>query len=205
MSETFYNATEGGGGKKLHYDLKTIGANDVLDEYVLAGEVSLSSYNLSSSTVVLTTANDHLLELMCGVALNIRLRRVRIYQTVLVTAAAIARFQLIRLSTAGTGGTVVTPRVITNTTPAAAATGMTLPTVKGTEGSTLDEATAGLMQTAPAAGGSTLLVDWDLDKLGHVGGYYLPAGSANGVCVKNTAAFAGASVMVVATFTEMNF
>ena len=79
MSEGFVQVPESG-TKKLHADQKTIGANDVLDEYTLPGETFLATYNMTSDVVLLTTANSHPLQLMAGSTLNLYVRRIRIYQ-----------------------------------------------------------------------------------------------------------------------------
>lgn len=202
MAEAFFNATEGS-GKKLHTFNRTIGANDVHDEYVQHGEPGLPTYVLSHGPTSIATANDHPIQLMAGATLVLYVRSILVYQAVVATAAAIAQFGVFRLSTAGTGGTAASP-VPLDTTDSAGATGMTLPTAKGTEGARVHLATGGLMQTAPAAGAPTLLFEINFERL-RGKALRIPNGTANGIAIKNLAAYAGASIMSVITFSEASF
>ena len=71
MGESYVNVTEGS-GKKLHSWQRTIGANNVEGQVVLAGVPHFASYvsAVQSSTA---TANSHLVQIMAGASL-IKLR-----------------------------------------------------------------------------------------------------------------------------------
>lgn len=206
MAENFVNVTEGS-GKKLHTWNRTIGANDVHDEAVYLGEQPLAEYRVQGGGTSLGTAASHNLQVMAGASLHVYVRRIRVYQSVLVTTAALAVFDLIRLTTAGTGGTSVTPRPLDTGDAASGATGMTLPTAKGTEGVVIETQLGYLVQTLGASLGvpqATLLADFDF-RGPRQKSLRIPAGTANGIAVKNVNANAGASVVVVAEIVEANF
>jgi hypothetical protein len=204
MAESIVQVTEGS-GKKLHTNSRVIGANTVEDEYILHGENFLASYICRAGAAIsAATANDHLLQLMAGSTLNLYIRRVRIYQAGLATTAAIATIQLWRLTTAGTGGVANTPQPYDSTDAASGATGMTLPTAKGTETTHYVGVTAGFIQTVPTGGLNTLILDIDFDKL-RIKCPRIPAGTANGFAIKNTTAIAAATVFPVIDFVEANF
>lgn len=204
MSESFVQVNSGT-GPKLHTNQRTIGANNVEDEVVVQGEQYLASYLFNPANVSIATSADHFLQIMAGASLNVYVRRIRVFQAVLATTAAIFTVGLLRLTTAGTGGTAVTPQALDSTDGAAGATAMVLPTVKGTEGANLGVATAMLTQTVPTAGGSLLLVEWDFDKMYKSKHLRIPAGTANGICLKTGSGHAGASVRWEAWITEANF
>ena len=207
MAESIVQVTEGS-GKKLHTWNRTIGANSVEDEYVLLGENALASYTiypLSGAVTSTATANSHLLQIMAGASLKVRIRRIEMYQTVVATTATLMEVRLIRLSTAGTGGTAVTPQPLDQGDAASGATAMVLPTVKGTETSTIGGGAAYMMQTIAASAAMTepLLV-WDFDRP-RSKPLILSAGTTNGICVKNSAAVAGGNVCFMVWFDESSF
>lgn len=206
MPEAFFNGTEGS-GKKIHHFQRTIGANDVLDEVVQSGEQYLASYSVGTglSGTLLTTNNDHQMQIMAGSTLNVYIRRIFAYQVVLATTAAIAQFQVLRLTTAGTGGTAVTPQKNDESDSASGASIMTLPTVKGTEGGRMWSGGCLLAQTAPTAGASTLLFDIDTGRFGRLKDWRLSAGTTNGFAVKNVTANPAAAIVVNIWYSEANF
>ena len=204
MPESIVQVTEGS-GKKLHTFQRTIGANVVEDEVVILGEQHLATYTTATGSTSAATAASHLLQLMAGAALNLYIRRVWIYQAAAITAAAIVPLTILRLTTAGTGGTVVGSVQLDNSDAAPGATAMTLPTVKGTEGNTIGQVIDALpVQTLPTGGASLLLAFWDFSVL-RSKAPRVPAGAANGICIKNPAAAAGLTVHVTVEFVEANF
>jgi hypothetical protein len=203
MAENFVNVTEGS-GKKLHTFNRTIGANDVHDEVVVLGEQYLDSYLVDSGIVSVATANDHLLAIQASSSLGFLLRWLKIYQLGLATTAAYGQVQIFRLTTAGTGGSVITPRAL-DIADSAAVTAMTLPTAKGTEAQRLVDWSHPYTQTISATPGKdTLLADWNFDTL-RMGGLKVPSGTANGIAVKHVTAVAAATVIVMAGITEIGF
>lgn len=204
MAEQIVQVTEGA-GKKLHTFERTIGANAVQDEVVLHGEPYLASYVAIGGSVSVATANSHPLQLMAGSSLNVRVRRIRVWQTGLATTANIYNCELRRLTTAGTGGTVITPNPLDTGDAASGATAMTLPTVKGTEGVLLGWATSYWVQTISASTPTTEpLFVWDFE-FQRTKPLIIAAGTSNGIAVKNIPGIAGAQVVVEVIFNESSF
>lgn len=200
-------ATTEGSGKNIESWQWVIGANTVERQVVALGEQHLSDYivNSGAGTVSSATANSHLLQCMAGSTLKVRLRRVELWQIGLATTAAFCQFTIVRLSTAGTGGTSLTPAPRDPAASASGATGMTLPTVKGTETTILDNGTAYFLQTAGAS--TTPLVPlWAKNYDGpRDQPIIVAAGAANGFALKNITAIAAATVLPVFYVTESNF
>jgi hypothetical protein len=203
MAESIVQVTEGA-GKKLHTNSRVIGANTVEDEVVILGEQYLATYTVLAAPST-ATANSHLIQVMAGAALKVRIRRIDVSQFQLATAAAIMDLVVVRLTTAGTGGAVGTPTPLETTDAASGATSMALPTVKGTEGAVVDAGNAYLMQTA---GASTPQVQplwtWDFDRP-RSKPLILQAGTTVGIAVKNLTAHAGGGVRIRVLFDETNF
>lgn len=206
MAEGYVNVTEGS-GKKLHSYQRVIGTNTVEDEVTLFGEPYVPSYVCSQAGGISTaTLDSHIFQLMAGSTLHVYVRRIEIYQASLVTTAALIPFGLYRLTTAGTGGTSVTPRPLDTDDSAAGATGQTLPSSKGTEGVRLLRQHAYLAQTAPVspAGEASKVLVLDFPRL--IGkALRIPAGTTNGIAVKIETAAAGGAVHVAAYLYELNF
>jgi hypothetical protein len=204
MAENFVNVTEGS-GKKLHTFNRTIGANDVHDELVLQAEPYLAGYIVFTGAVSTATANSHLIQVMAGASLKVRIRRIEVFQYAMATTAALVDMRVVRLSSAGTGGTALTTRAMETTDSASGATAMSLPTAKGTEVNDMIFARPYFMQTI---GASTPLVTpavvWDFDRP-RTKPLILQAGATIGIAVKCVDATAGASAVVNVWFDETNF
>ena len=197
-----------GAGPKLHTWQRTVGANNVEDEVILIGEQHLATYSVGGaiSTISTATAASHLMQLMAGASLRVYIRRIMIWQTGLATTAGFMQLGLFRLTSAGTGGTAVGANPLDTADAAAGATGMTLPTVKGTEGTALLQAWPYMMQTAAAS--STQqgpIVDWDFDFMLRSKALAIPAGAANGIAIKAVAGMAGASVHIDVILGEASY
>lgn len=205
MSEAFVNVTEGS-GKKLHTNQTTIGANDVHDEYTVPGEYPLETYSCSSGTVSGATSADHVLQLMAGGTKKVRIRRITLQQGALITTAAEFSLDIVRLSTAGTGGTAITPRPLDSADAASGAAAMSLPTVKGTEGVVIaPRLRFWAIQTTGTAGlsGQGPRVEW-VPAPG-MKSIVIPAGTANGIALKVTTGRAGITVDASIEFVETSF
>lgn len=206
MPESIVQVTEGT-GKKLHTWQKTVGANTVEDEVVVLGEQYLASYTLITvAGVSVATALSHPFQLMAGATLRVYLRRLMIYQAAAATTAGFYDFVLVRLTTAGTGGAAITAISMDPADAASGVTGMSLPTVKGTEGNGLWRGELAFTQTIPVSPGSqgALLLDLSFDQL-RVKPPIIAAGVANGIALKSTAGVTAATIAVVAYVSEANF
>lgn len=203
MPESFAQVTSSG-ALKMHTFNRTIGANSVEDEAVFLGEQPYPTYMVNAGSISTATGASHTLQIMAGASLNVYIRRVWMFQQAVATTAAIGRLVLIRLSSAGTGGTAVTPAPY-DTTDTAGATGMTLPTVKGTETTQIMIAGTQFTQTVPTGGnfaGPLLFLDFTGPRSKSL---RIPAGAANGIAFKNNDAIAAASVNLMVEIVELNY
>lgn len=203
-AESLVQVTEGS-GKKLHTMSRTIGANTTEDEVVIFGEPGLASYTTFVNGASTAVANTHLIQIMAGASLNVRIRRIEVHQAAAATAAVLADIRVIRLTTAGTGGTSALRQPLNPSAAAAGATAQSVPTAKGTEGNHMAIARPYLIQTI---GASTPFVNpvavWDFDRL-RAEPLIIAAGVANGICVSNQAAYAAATVSILVWFDESSF
>jgi hypothetical protein len=106
--------------------------NVVQQQTITIGEQFQPTYTAVAPGVSASTVNSHMLEIMAGGSLNVRIRRIVMTQ---VTASAVVNvfsLQLWRLTSAGTGGTVVAiTQYDSSDTPGA--TARSLPSSKGAE------------------------------------------------------------------------
>lgn len=206
MAESTLQVTAGS-GTKLHTNQRTIGVNTVEQQVVLHGEQYLATYTVVTAATSIATAASHTLQIMAGASLPVYLRRIMVYQIGLATTAALINWDLFRLSTAGTGGTAVTPSPLDSTDSASGAAAMTLPSVKGTEGTIIWRASSQTIQTVGTGGTGVnpLLLDLDFDKLFRGKVPRLAAGTSNGFALKQVTGAAAATVYVVATISEASF
>jgi hypothetical protein len=197
-----------GSGTRLATASYLEGGVTVHDEKTILGEQYLPLYGVIGPAVAglsIAVANDHTIEIMAGATLNLYIRHLLVYQVVAATTAAFAQFQILSLTTAGTGGTVLNAPVrIDNSDAVAGATAMSLPTVKGTESRRLWQGSYMMTQTVPTAGGQCLMFDIDFDRLRQKS-VLVANGVANGICFKNITAVAGAQISVTAYFNEIAF
>jgi hypothetical protein len=141
---------------------------------------------------------------MAGSTLKVRIRRIRFEQSGNATTAAALPVSVYRLTTAGTGGTSVTPRPFDSADAACGATAMTLPTAKGTEGVMLLR-TIVLMRQGLATAGSTADDVWLWEQHPGEPPIVIPAGTSNGIAIKNESAIAGATCIPAIEFIETSF
>jgi hypothetical protein len=197
MADSNVNVTEGS-GKKLRTWNRTVGGQSVEDEYILLSEPALLSY-VTTGGGTTATANSHILQVMAGASLRLRIRRIRIYQTAAATAVTLGIWGIYRLTTAGTGGGAVTPSALESGDAASGATSMTLPTAKGTEGVLLGEI-AFQMGAAGNVTGYGELIQLPNQKARTVN-----AGTTQGIAIKNLVAIAGGAIDVMIEFDESSF
>jgi hypothetical protein len=187
--------------KNAHTWNRTIGVNSIEDEFVLPGEYPYATYSVLSAAVATATANSHMLQIMAGGTLPVRLRRITISQGTPPAAIAGVEFVVVRLTTAGTGGTVITPRPYDTVDAASGATAMTLPTVKGTETFLLRQAATFFLPTTL----TPLNPIWVWEQAPNTKPIIIPAGTANGIAIKNVTALATATAYIQVEVVETNF
>lgn len=193
-------AVTAGAGTLLHTNTRTISASTMHDEFVLPGEYPYATYVISTASVITTTAAAHLLQIMAGASLNVRIRRIKITESTPPAAVTAFPLQLVRLTTAGTGGTAITAAKYDNADAAAGATGMTLPTAKGTEGTVVWDQTPWMGTTAvPIREGMDWLQTPNSKPI------IIPAGTANGLAIKQTVGLATCTLTISVEFVETSF
>lgn len=203
MAESTLSVTQGS-GLMLQTWSKTVGANTVHDQFVLPGEYPYATYWIQASNISIATANDHVLQIMAGASLNVRIRSITIEQNANATTAARATFELIRLSTAGTGGTAVTPAKADTADSAAGATGMTLPSAKGTETTSLRQ-TVLIMRQAISATQTQPEENILWTPSPNAKPIIIAAGTSNGIAIKSLNATAACTVNVTVEIVETSF
>jgi hypothetical protein len=203
VPDSFIEVTEGT-GKKLAAFERTVNSQTVQDQRFVLAEPFLPSYTVAITTEVsLATANSHLLQIMAGANKRLLLRRIKVTQLGAASTAQVCVFQLVRLTTAGTGGTAYTPRQFDPADGNAEATAMTLPSSKGTEGVGLWTETGVLWSTVPTAGSGQDVVDLDFRSGLRTKPPTIAAGTSNGLALKNvTAITTTPTVHIYAEFVE---
>jgi len=199
MAESFVEVSEGT-GTKLHSHQRVIGANTVEDEVVILGEPYLASYIARTDSISTTTADSHVLQVMAGASLKLRIRRIFIGQSGSTTADTNTRIAVVRLTTAGTGGTAITPGPVDTADAASGATAMTLPTSKGTEGTILAYLPIGMTAGMISVDNQ---IEWS--QLPQHKPIIVPAGTSNGIALKVVVAANLGAVVCRVEFDEANF
>lgn len=203
MAESIINVTEGS-GRKLHTWNRTIGANSIEDEFVLPGEFPYATYSVVAAGISGATANSHIVQIMAGGTLPVRIRSITITQMAAPAAVVAYALQIFRVTTAGTGGTAITPRPYDSADAASGATAMTLPTVKGTEGVQLHQEALWLGTAAiPTTNNRLEWPNWSPS--GRLKSIIIPAGTTNGIVVKNPAGVAASTFDISIELVETNF
>jgi hypothetical protein len=185
-----------GAGKNIDAQERTISAVAYQQQTFLLGPPYLPAYSVIASSISTATAASHILEIMAGATNYVAIERVRVKQVTIGTAGILS-LAVLRLTSAGTGGGVVTPRPFDSADSAADATAMTLPTVKGAEGVQLDQIDFPLIVARSAS------VEPEYVWTPPVGmkPWIIPTGATNGLCFKAVAGIATDTISIVVTFS----
>ena len=202
MAESFAEATAGS-GLKWHSWTRSIGGSTVHAGFVLPDEYPYATYSVVAAGVSGATAASHILQIMAGSSLNVRIRSICVEQFAVPAAVAAYSLQIFRLSTAGTGGTAVTPRPYDSADAASGATAMTLPSSKGTEGVQLYQ--EALWMGTAAIPTANNRMEWPNIVYGGMKPIVIPAGTSNGVAIKNPGGLAGVTFDVTVELVETAF
>ncbi len=197
MAESIVQVTEGV-GKKLHTISYTVGANTVEDEVTVPGVYPYPGYTAYGTAISGATAASHVLQLMAGASLKVRVVRIMIHE--IAATVGTVRFEVVRLTTAGTGGGAVTVGKLDNASAAAGATAMTLPTVKGTEGAFVWPITVGSAAAAP----QTAVNESGWFEHPYSQAIVIPSGATNGIALK-CSGLAATTYDVAIEFVETAF
>lgn len=203
MGNSYFTIDEGV-DKNIATFSRTVDAATVHTQKVAADEPFLESYNVVvTGTVAISTANSHILQIMAGGTFRVSLRRIVIWQVGNANATAKIQLQLLRLTSAGTGGTAYTPARLDPASGAAGCAGMTLPSSKGTESTIIDQWEPLIHATSTTVGVNPILDHyWDIDR---VQTPYITAGTSNGLAFKCVPSDSTATLRMVATVTESGY
>lgn len=197
MADTFLEVSAGQ-GTKLRTLTRSIGGSTVHEESVIPGDSHMPSYMTPGSSISVATVDTHLLQVMAGASLKLRIRRIVVVANA-ATIATTGAFQILRLTTAGTGGTALTPSPLDTTDPASGATAMAAVATVGTEGAVLLRFSLGF----PAAPPHGAVFEWVQSP--NQKPIIVPAGAANGIVLKNLVAIAGGGINTWIEFDETSF
>lgn len=203
-SGSFIQVTSGAGPKIATGPTYTDESSNVVqDQKILFGIPYHSTFTVAVPQVVATTGNSHMIQVMAGSSLNVYILFLLTTQYGAVGAVSALGLQVLRLTSAGTGGTVITPRPM-DTTDAIGATAMSLPTVKGTEGSQLWQQSVWLGTAAIPSPISRFEYPGETPEYLHKPIKIL-AGTANGICLKNIGSIASSSMDIQVVGIETPF
>lgn len=199
MADTSFGVTPGSGAN-LHSVTTSIGGTTVHDQVVKPGEPYLASYVVGFANISIATSSAHVLQIMAGASLNVRIRKIFIVQDTLAGTAATAPFIIQRLTTAGTGGSTITARPLDLGDAGAGATAMTIPTAKGTESVFFHRWAMAMHSAHPITA-----PPFSWEQLPHQKPLIIPAGTSNGIAIKIGTGVASATVSGYVEFDESNF
>jgi hypothetical protein len=191
-------------GGNIHTYDRTISGTLVEDQVVLPGEYPYASYSVLAAAISIGTANDHVIQLMAGSTNYVRIRHIKYEQSGNATTAQIASVQVLRLTSAGSGGSAVTPRRFDLGDAAANATGQTLPSSKGTESDVLFQ-WAHVYRQAVAATSAQIDDVWEWTQHRSQKPIIIANSAAAGIAIKTLSAVAGATVNVTIEFVETDW
>ena len=206
MGDYFLEVSSGSGTRLAHYEY-TVGVDTVADQKVRVGLPFLPTYSLSVVTPIsMATLDAHLLQMMAGANNRLTLVYLRVTQVAVASAAAVKGFGLYRLTTAGSGGTAVSPRKLNPASGNAEATAMTLPTVKGTEGELVVADSGAAFAAVPSTGILPAIVKWDWRGALRSEAPEIAAGTSNGLALKLLTSDGGTpTVRIYAEFFERSY
>lgn len=184
--------------KYLHTQQRTISGTAREDQFIQQGESAYPTYTARASDIATTTTADHVLQIMGDGTNYSRLKRLQVtgYNS---SANNVVLLHLVRLSTAGTGGTSVTasPHDTADTYGGGA---MTLPTGKGTEGAIL----MSFYLSLPVVG-THYGAPFEWQELPGMKPIIFGTATSSGIALKIAAGIANGVVAVNATFVTTSY
>jgi hypothetical protein len=204
-TDNSYVMVNDGTGSKVSFVQRSKSSNTVNETEVSLSLPYIPGYRLTTpSPVSLATASSHLMQFL-GSAINRDLLRfIEVTQVGNAAASKQVEFELLRLTTAGTGGTSITPNPSDLVDPATSARGMTLPSAKGTESSLMGKK-AGPILTTAATAGHERVVRFTFPETGDnsTKPVTTASGATTGWVLKNVQSDATCTVLISAEFQEV--
>lgn len=204
MAESSINVTEGS-GKRLHTYDRTVAGTLVQDQFVVPGEYPLASY-IANCTATIATTGDATFQIISGATLNVRIRRIRVEQSANAGSASLWGFTIIRLTTAGTGGTALTPAKLDLADAAAGASCM-YNIASASSGTESTQLTYGNISIRTASNAGAYEDVWVWEQAPGIKPILIPAssGSTYGLEIKNGNGLATATVSITVEFVETSY
>jgi len=172
----------------------TENALTVRDEKVILGEPYLATYVVSTAV---TLATGHLLQIMADSSNKIRVRRVTVSQYAVAPAAGTTLFELVRLTTAGTGGSALTARPLDTTEVAFGGDVRSAVGTPGTVGANLGFRGMAIRTAEPAGD----WIEWDFDRP-RSKSIIIAAGTANGLLFRANSGYTGGGALSIEVLFE---
>lgn len=195
--------TPGSGAKIATGPTYTENSNTVQDQKVIRGEPYLASYKVITGGLILTTTSTHLLQIMAGSSLNVYIRRISLQQLALATSAGTAIVDLFRLTSAGTGGSVLTAVAKDTADSAPGATVMSMVVTPGSLAATAMHRFVTPVTNAQPA--NSTVWEWKQMEGAQSKAIKIPAGTANGIALVLNTAATPATLIANVEFDEAPF
>jgi hypothetical protein len=186
--------------KYIHTNARTISATSREDQFVLLGEPAYPTYTIALSGISVATSAAHVLQVMGDGTNYTRLLRIKVVPGY-ATSAAASSISIVRLSTAGTGGTSRTPSPH-DTADTYAGGAMTLPSSKGTEAATLLDFSS-LWFPASATGAQQFAQEWLAPPRGKP--IILGTATSSGIALKVGTGLSGGTIGFEVTFSTSSY
>lgn len=188
-----------GSGKNWESFQRTRSSTAYENMVVLVGEPAIPTFEVIATGIATTTSASHLIFIQADGTLITRIKRIYVEQVAAAGAATLAQLQIVRVSTAGTGGGAITARG-RDSADTYAGTIQTLPTVKGTEGVTLLNKRMALSNVAATTAAPN---SWEWLAQEREGQKAITIGptATDGVCLKIITGIATSTVDISITFT----
>jgi hypothetical protein len=140
---------------------------------------------------------------MASSSLNIRIRHFKFMAYQYAASTTTIQWALVRLTSAGTGGTNITSLIAPYDSAADTtnSTAMTLPSAKGIEGTILLPGRMAFPSGAP----DVTTYDWEWTQQPNTKPIIIPAGAVNGVAFKNLSGLTSANVLFYVEYQETSF
>jgi hypothetical protein len=186
-----------GSGKNWESFERTRDSTDYQNMVVLIGEPHQPTLTALATGISAATSASHLIFIQADGTLITRIKRIFVEQVAAAGSATLAQLQVIRTSTAGSGGGAITARGL-DAADSYSGTIQTLPSSKGTEGVTLIQKRLWLTNSIAAQPNS-----WEWLARGHHGQKALTIGptATDGICLKIVTGIASATVDITVEFT----
>lgn len=179
---------------------RTVDGTAKEDQFVLPAEHAVASYSALGSAISLATSADHIMAIQADGTLYTRIRRIFIAQVAAAGSGTLGVIEVIRTTTAGTGGTAITPRPYDTGDSAYGGDVRSLPTAKGTEGVVLARRRIWLTNSIAAQPNSIEIVArTDMKPI------IIQPATTNGICLKIVTGVASATADITVEFVTTTF